>query len=681
MVQPLNSTSPAPVQTLTQQLAAWSAALQAQQLPPDVLELAKDCLLDHVAVALHGMRQPWSRQVAALARAEAGAPEASLYGLDLKVPARAAALVNGTAAHAFELDDWHAGSLAHLGACVIPAVLAVAEQERLPGRQALLALVAGFEVMARAGMSVVPSVIIHGFHPTGAHGPMGAAAGVARLLDFSAAQTTSAIGIAASCAAGLMEFSQDSQGMMVKRLHAGRAAESGVLAARLAGLGMTGPKSALDGKFGYAQVFSRAPRPEELTRELGQDFQIRHNNIKLYASCGALHAGMDIVAELMAEHGFEAGDVQAMVFGGNQSHMVRHTHARPDSVMAAQYSMPYALAVALQGRSLDARSFDEGAFDDPERLRLAGLVRMELHPEVEAAYPDKLGAHLTVHLRDGRTLSRTRLQARGAGTEKISRAEILDKAGALCGPFLRPQAMRRLFDAVLAFEKAPDVAELGALMREAAQDAGSPRLSLSSPHAAAAMPAASATALPENSELLRRLDRLESRHQIAELVGDYARACDDHDIDRLAEIFTEDGCIDSPTHLLSAQGRQGIRETFFKRYRIRGPSYHWTHDHRVSFDEHDPDLATGLVLGHAETSPGQEVSIAALRYSDVYRREQGVWRFARRTVRFLYYVPVRDYPGVLASQDRITVAGKRLPGDYPESLPSWRKVLEAPDPS
>jgi hypothetical protein len=101
----------------------------------------------------------------------------------------------------------------------------------------------------------------------------------------------------------------------------------------------------------------------------------------------------------------------------------------------------------------------------------------------------------------------------------------------------------------------------------------------------------------------------------------------------------------------------------------------------VSFDEHDPDLATGLVLGHAETSPGQEVSIAALRYSDVYRREQGVWRFARRTVRFLYYVPVRDYPGVLASQDRITVAGKRLPGDYPESLPSWRKVLEAPDPS
>lgn len=179
--------------------------------------------------------------------------------------------------------------------------------------------------------------------------------------------------------------------------------------------------------------------------------------------------------------------------------------------------------------------------------------------------------------------------------------------------------------------------------------------------------------------LIRRIDRLESRHQIAELVGDYARACDDHDIDKLAEIFTEDGCIESPSKLLEARGRQGIRDTFLRRYKIRGPSYHWTHDHTITFDDSDPDRATGLVLGHAETCPHDEVSIAALRYSDEYVRQSGRWLFAKRTVRFLYYVPVRDYPSVLATTQRLTVGGKQLPADYPESLPSWQKVLAAPN--
>ena len=89
--------------------------------------------------------------------------------------------------------------------------------------------------------------------------------------------------------------------------------------------------------------------------------------------------------------------------------------------------------------------------------------------------------------------------------------------------------------------------------------------------------------------LLQRIDRLESRHQIAELVGNYARACDEHDIDTLAAIYTEDGVIDSPSKLLAAEGRQGIREGFLRRYKIRGPSYHWTHDHKVAFDDADPD--------------------------------------------------------------------------------------------
>jgi len=189
------------------------------------------------------------------------------------------------------------------------------------------------------------------------------------------------------------------------------------------------------------------------------------------------------------------------------------------------------------------------------------------------------------------------------------------------------------------------------------------------------MPIAASGDSPDMQALLRRIDRLESRHQIAELVGNYARACDEHDIDTLAAIFTEDGEIDSPSHLLEARGRKGIRATFLPRYKIRGPSYHWTHDHKLAFDDDDENHATGLVLGHAETCPNGTVSIAAMRYADDYRRIDGRWLFARRTLTFLYYVPVTEYATVLATPLRLAVGSTRLPGDYPESLESWQKVL------
>ena len=462
--------------TRTQQLALWSVRQSASDLPHDVLELAKDCLLDHIAVALHGMRQPWSGFVAAQVEEEAGKAEASVYGRGIRVPARAAALANGSAAHAFELDDWHGGSLSHLGACVIPAVLAVAERHHLSGARALAAIVTGFEVMARCGMTVVPSVIIHGFHPTGTHGPMGAAAAVANLLQFTPAQATSAIAIAASCAGGLMEFSQDPQGMMVKRFHAGRASEAGVVAANMALRGMTGPRAALDGKFGYSNVFSKAPRPELLTRGLGDDFEIRHNNIKLYACCGAMHAGIDIVQELRQSHVFGPEDVAQVVVGGNQSHLVRHSDPTPQTVMAAQYSMPYAIAVALVGRAMDPRMFDQGAWEDPMLMQLARLVRVELHPEVEKAYPDSLGCYVRITLKNGRVLENLRLAARGAGGDSIDRSGILQKASALCAPFMDAVGMRRLFDSALTLERLDDVTQFADLMDNATS--GSPRLAV-----------------------------------------------------------------------------------------------------------------------------------------------------------------------------------------------------------
>lgn len=176
----------------------------------------------------------------------------------------------------------------------------------------------------------------------------------------------------------------------------------------------------------------------------------------------------------------------------------------------------------------------------------------------------------------------------------------------------------------------------------------------------------------EYSELERRIARLEARAELSELVTRYAIACDEHDIAKLASLFTVDAVFDSPNGLMQATGRQAIVDMFCQVLATRGPGYHWTHDHLLRFDGDDEDTISGLLLSHAETSREGSHGISAMKYDDVYRREEGQWRFARRSISFLYYVPVAEYDGVLNRRDRVVAGDRRLLADYPESLASWR---------
>jgi ketosteroid isomerase-like protein len=183
--------------------------------------------------------------------------------------------------------------------------------------------------------------------------------------------------------------------------------------------------------------------------------------------------------------------------------------------------------------------------------------------------------------------------------------------------------------------------------------------------------------MTELENLTRRVEQLESRFAIAELVSGYAVACDEHDIARLGTQFAEDAVMDSPSKLLVAQGRAQILDMFVRLFKIRGPGYHWTHDHFVQFDSTDSDRATGVVLSHAETCPDNEVSVSGMRYDDQYRRIDGHWVFQKRVLKFLYYVPAKDYAQVLGGSTRVTMGGRSLPGDYPESLKVWQEFDRA----
>ena len=183
------------------------------------------------------------------------------------------------------------------------------------------------------------------------------------------------------------------------------------------------------------------------------------------------------------------------------------------------------------------------------------------------------------------------------------------------------------------------------------------------------------------ASLAARLDRLESKDAIRDIVTAYAIACDEHDMPRLMNLFTMDACFDAPNGSMVANGKAAIQTLFEKTFKIRGPAYHWTHDVTLEIDSADPNRGTGLVLSHAETTPNGVVSIAAMRYQDDYRRESdGQWRFAKRVISFLYYVPASGYSQGLNHPDRVVMGGNRLKADYPEALPAWQAFIDAHGP-
>ena len=178
-----------------------------------------------------------------------------------------------------------------------------------------------------------------------------------------------------------------------------------------------------------------------------------------------------------------------------------------------------------------------------------------------------------------------------------------------------------------------------------------------------------------------RLDRLESIEAIRQIITAYAIACDEHDMPRLMNLFTDDAAFDAPNGSMVAQGKSAIQDMFINTFRIRGPAYHWTHDTTIRINPDNPNLATGLVLSHAETTPNGIVSIAAMRYQDDYQREDdGQWRFNKRIITFLYYVPAADFANGLNQTNRVSIGGALIGADYPEKLPVWNEFIDAHGP-
>ena len=429
------------------ELAEFLSGLRGRVSPLHVAA-AVNCVIDTLGAIAYGAHQPWSRAAARHALVTGPGGACTVVDRPDRASPAMAAFANGTAAHAFELDDVHEEAVNHPGAVVVPAALAVAEELDASGLTFLEAVVAGYEAMGRAGLAVGPaSHMLAGFHPTSMSGVFGAAAAAGHSRCLDAAGLNHAFGIAASLASGTMEFA--SSGGMAKRIHAGRAAEGGIMAAALAADGFEGARDGLAGRYGFCRVFTDDPQPQLLTEGLGERWMIDEITVKPYPSCSDVHPMVQATAELVAEHGVRAVEVERIVVHTTTKVSELNNMDGTSSVMAAQYSARFNVAAAVLTDPSDPATFGPERISDPALAALQARVTLVPDPAFDATYAWKQGARVTITLTGGRVLERTVHGQRGSMHDPLNDAEIERKFHTLAGGRLDrgiPEAVRSLPD-------------------------------------------------------------------------------------------------------------------------------------------------------------------------------------------------------------------------------------------
>jgi len=448
---------------LSAKLAARILAVDAAALDAaDRAQIAR-LLFDVAACAYGGTRQ---ETVAALTRWAApygGAGRAGLIGSGLRVPAPVAALVNGTAAHSYELDDTHDASMSHPASVVVPAALAVAAECNSSGADFVAAVVAGYEAMTRVGMAANASHVIEfGFHPTALFGGFGAAAAAGRLRGLDGAGLCCAWGHVLSMAGGSMQFSDEASGTAVKRVHAGYAAQQGVLAAELAHAGIGAPQRALEGKYGFLELFGREARPDLLDADR-ERLAIHDISFKPYACCRQFHSMIDGLR--IATAGFaDTRSIRAITVRGPRVLADQHMLRRPASPMAAQYSLPFVVGATLELGPMRYDAYAPENLDNPAILRWADMVEVGYDAGLQAQYPAHFGTEVEVRFADGSTRRERVLDSLGTPAHPFTWQQLREKAQALTAQCRRPLDLDRLQETVERLAGAPDVAALDRLL-------------------------------------------------------------------------------------------------------------------------------------------------------------------------------------------------------------------------
>ena len=411
-------------------LATFAAELRFDALPTPVVAKLKRHLLDALGVALAGSTMDFGRAAYRVAQAMGGPPACTAIGFRDRMPAVWAALVNGTLAHGLDYDDTHTESVVHVSASIIPAALAACEEARTNGESLLTALALGMEANVRIGLVARGGFHDRGFHPTGICGTYAATLVAGKVFGLDTTQLADALGLAGSQAAGSLEFLTD--GTWAKRIHGGWAAHSGLVAARLAGAGFSGPRGTLDGRFGLyrSHLGEDGWDLSALTDGLGTRWALLDIGLKPYPCCHYNHAFIDCAAALRAEHRVAVDAIERIecFVAAREIPIVCEPEASkrtPQTDYDAKFSLPYAVASMFARGHVDIDDFTDAAIRDPAVLDLTRRIVYRDDPESD--FPRRFGGRVRVQLRDGRILEHAEPINRGSAERPLSADEVREK--------------------------------------------------------------------------------------------------------------------------------------------------------------------------------------------------------------------------------------------------------------
>jgi len=428
-----------PESALTDAVAEFILATGYDDIPEDVRSISRRCFVDGTGLMVAGSTEASGRILQKYVRELGGEPEALVVGTGMTVPAHTAALLNGTAAHAQDYDDTQLSSypdrvyglLTHPTAPVLAASLAMAEAMGSTGQELLTAFAIGFEVECKVAEAIKPEHYAKGFHTTGTVGAIGAAAAAAKLLGLGERELRMCLGIVCSESAGL----RANFGTMTKPYHAGRAAENGVAAARLAGGGFTADPAILDGRWGFFQIMGGGADAGYLLGKLGNPWSAVEPGVSIKPyPCGSLgHPAMDAMRDLVIEKDVDPAKVKKVRFGTTSKVLEPLRYADPQNELEAKFSLQFGLGILLLERKAGLRQYRDEVVQRPDVREVMKKVETYTDDEIEKMGYALIRGKVSIEMEDGTVHEKMSELSRGTPQRPMNREELYEKFQECCG--------------------------------------------------------------------------------------------------------------------------------------------------------------------------------------------------------------------------------------------------------
>ena len=412
----------------TKALAKFAVQLEFEKIPKNILKYLKLLFLDGVGCCIHGNTLEWTKTLREVVTNKEDVKECSVIGTKIKTSLLNAVLINSTAGHGFESDDIHRESILHPNSIIVPVAINVSEKiGNVNGKKFLTSVVAGYEIATRIGSAAGTELLLRGFHPQGTNGTIAATITAGKLMNFNTEQMINAIGIAGSLGAGLMAAQE---GAMVKRLHSGRAAQAGVLAAELSAKNFTGIQNIVEADYGgFLSSFSGKNDFARSTRNLYKEWECINTGIKPYASVTSIHTALDCLKHIMKNNNILAKDIKNIKAKISHPTYVHCAWSyKNHNITSAQMNIYYGLAlIALEGE-LFVNQFSKDKISNPEILDFMKKITAEVDPKIESlGHEFRHMASIELITNDDKRFNHTEKYRKGSPENPLTKDQILSK--------------------------------------------------------------------------------------------------------------------------------------------------------------------------------------------------------------------------------------------------------------